>query len=369
MLTQSQKYKVEFFKTGFKEFLKCNEEQSKIVDGMFQTLIDVYLYFKDEVPYVSVKDDIYPFYMITPSNGEYELLDYLLNKIVQNVENINTYSIGNQFDLGHKELGIDLSRYDDYQKNYSPMEIQLFKNKSIVHETIHALSFASFLQRQNSYVKAGSVDNAKSIEEYNKKREIYKSINPNTINKDRIKVFFGTGSDYIPGGRIYVEAFTEAFAVTLSHLREYANLMLQNDNDDILKFYSFVNNDLDFSIFTPNKFTGYKYASNYFYLIMQLVSKKSIFETMFLGKDTLVNEINSLDDNLDLFNYLGEKMWNLIEYQDDVELIKNEMIELSKIIIKIYSRKNKLNELNYDYFIDCDEVNEIVNSYLNNKSK
>ena len=367
MLTDSQKYKVEFFKSKFKQNLKCNEEKSKIVDGMFQTLVNLYLYFKDEVPYVSVKDDNYPYYMITPSNGEYELLDYLLNKMIQNVELISTYVTGNQYELGHKTLGICLNRYDNVTNIYTPMEIQLLKNKSITHETIHALSSASFLQRGKDYVKRASITDEEAIRNYNKKRDEYFSSNKNQIVENEIKVFWGGLSDEIPGGRIYVEVFTEALAVTLSHLREYAEMKLYGDSDDISKFVTFFSNN-DF-IFTPNKENGYKYASNYFYLILQLVSKKSIFETMFLGKDTLVNEINSLDDNLDLFNYLDEKMWNLIEYQDDVELIKNEMIELSKIIIKIYSRKNKLNELNYDYFINCDEVYEIVNSYLNNKSK
>ena len=155
MLTDSQKYKVEFFKSKFKQNLKCNEEKSKIVDGMFQTLINLYLYFKDEVPYVSVKDDNYPYYMITPSNGKYELLDYLLNKMVQNVEIINTNVPGNGYIPGWKTLEICLNRYNNVTGEYTQTEIQLLKNKSIAHETIHALSFASFLKCGKDYVKRG----------------------------------------------------------------------------------------------------------------------------------------------------------------------------------------------------------------------
>lgn len=274
------KFKVEIFKNKFKQNLKCNEEESKIVDGLFQTLINLYLYFKDEVPYVSVKDDNYPYYMITPSNGEYELLDYLLNKMVQNVEIINTKVPGNGYIPGWKTLEICLNRYDNVTSKYTQTEIQLLKNKSIAHETIHVLSFASFLKHGKDYVKrgcrTGCITDEKAVENYNRNRLEYLSMNKNKIGENEINSFLGFLSDVIPGDKIYVEAFTEALAVTLSHLRGYAEMKLDEDSDDFSKYFaSFSNND--FLIFTPNKENGYKYASNYFYLIMQLVSKKALF--------------------------------------------------------------------------------------------
>ena len=358
VLTDSQKYKVEFFKAKFKESLGCNQEESKIVDGMFQTLVNLYLYFKDEVPYVSVNDDNYPYYMITPSNGEYELLDYLLNRMVQNVEVINTDVRGNGYEPGHKKLEIYLNRYDDVTSKYTQTEIQLLKNKSIAHETIHALSFASFLQRGKDYVKRNGITDEEAVEKYNTNKLEYLSTNKNQIGE--IKNFFGPLSDEIPGGKIYVEAFTEALAVTLSHLREYAEMKLYEDSDDVLKYYT-INND--FLIFTPNKENGYKYASNYFYLIMQLVSKKALFETMFLGKNTLVKEINNLSDSTNLFDYLDDKMFDLIENQDDVELIKNDMIELSQILVKIYINCGKIDEIKDKYFLQCDEMDKIIDEF------
>lgn len=375
MLTDSQKYKVEFFKSKFKQNLGCNEEESKVVDGMFQTLINLYLYFKEEVLYVSVKDDNYPYYMITPSNGEYELLDYLLNRMVQNVEKV---SIGEEdyYLYLSKEIQIHINKNDKFLEEFSPTERQLFQNVTIAHETIHALTIAPYLLIDKKYV-GGNEYPEDVVKRYNLKREIYQSTNTNNISKNDIENLRNLNSQ-IPVGLEIEESFVEALATILSHLTEYIEMKAQEDNDDDLRFftaYSFNNNDSDLWIYTPNKNTTYQFASNYMYLFMQLLSKKSQFETMFLGKDTMIKEINNLSDNNHLFDYLKSKIkniihWSFYEKHENIVRYRKDLIELTKVIINIYDSMGKIGELKSEYLVRCDETYQMADDYrLKNRKK
>ena len=103
-LSSEEKTKVIDFMEIYRKYVNpdSDNEINTIVDYVFDTIIKVYFEYKDIVPFISVNDDNYEYYIIKPIDGKYTLLDYLINTIIQNLDSIEL--IDNQMSSNYNML-------------------------------------------------------------------------------------------------------------------------------------------------------------------------------------------------------------------------------------------------------------------------
>lgn len=278
-----------------------NDQEIKAVSYLlFFTVAKVYLNYKEACPTVSVEDDPYKYYVIQPTNGNYQLLDYLINKLIDSVQKIKL-SHTNEYSYGHKILYLNNSRYgdmnDDMSTDYDNLEIAKFYLKSISHELGHALHCYHYENNDGLIVPAAYVgyeelynrkvtknDFINRIKNYEKL-----SLKYNIIKVDE-KTPVITSHNCLPSetigwdNRAVEEAFTEMEA------EDYANL----DNPftrDIDNNILFISKTLD---------NGYSLGANYLRSYLNIIPKKDQFKVAFLGKDPTINikDYSTLEDAL-----------------------------------------------------------------------
>ncbi|MBR2678380.1 MAG: hypothetical protein IKE63_03080 [Bacilli bacterium] len=283
-----------------------NDQEIKAVSYLlFFTVAKVYLNYKDACPTVSVEDDPYKYYVIQPTNGSYQLLDYLINKLIDTVQKIEI-SNSNQYDYGHKILHLNNSRYGDIGDNISTdydinsynLEIAKLYLKSISHELGHALHCYHYEDNDGLIIPAGYATYYEKL--YNRKATKNDFVN-RIKNYEKLSLKYNiikvdektpviTSHNCLPSetigwdNRDVEEAFTEMEA------EDYANL----DNP----FTRYIDNNIIFISKTLDN--GYTLGANYLRSYLNIIPKKDQFKVAFLGKDPTINikDYSTLEDAL-----------------------------------------------------------------------
>lgn len=272
-----------------------NDQEIKAVSYLlFFTVAKVYLNYKDACPTVSVEDDPYKYYVIQPTNGNYQLLDYLINKLIDTVQKIEI-SNSNQYVYGHKILHLNNSRYGDIGDNISTdydinsynLEIAKLYLKSISHELGHALHCYHYEDNDGLIIPAGYATYYEKV--YNRKATKNDFVN-RIKNYEKLSLKYNiikvdektpviTSHNCPPSetigwdNRDVEEAFTEMEA------EDYANL----DNP----FTRYIDNNILFISKTLDN--GYTLGANYLRSYLNIIPKKDQFKVAFLGKDPTIN--------------------------------------------------------------------------------
>ncbi len=282
------------FKEVYKQEIKGN---SFVVDQIFECIKDLYLFFKDEIDIIPKEDDPYNYFIFAGNENGYSLLEFLLNRVAQNIEKID-YSIycSNSYDLYHKLLNINESRYENVKEKYSKKTIEMFLKKSIYHETIHAIqSNPISIGDKNEFIIAPkSISEAEQKQEFYKKLKIYNQLGIKTNNvtfEELINIGghynFKTCSQSINKYRAINEAFVEMLANELSGLRKYVEKL---NMDEKVLFYE-LSMDRQLALLLPNKENEYKYNSHFAELLLNLAGRKNFFFELFTQRNDMFSDL------------------------------------------------------------------------------
>lgn len=282
MISKEDKAKIEDFREVFRMTINPtnNEDINKVVDDLFKNVEYNYAEYKDEVPYISVEQEKYKYHIIQPVNGKYNLLDFLLNRAITNVDSIwitNDNSYGS-----NKMLSINHNRYENERANFSDAFIEMQYKKTRLHETGHALH-ALDEKEDNTIHSEKSVDFKKKIQLFN---ELLGHKYSNLLQISDIEgvsqEIYGWHNKHPFVDFTLDEASTEYFAT------KYSGLYEDNKNDGLS--YICQTKDKTEGVMTPNRFNGYAHGSCLIYHLENLVSKESMFQSMFFVNDKAIEE-------------------------------------------------------------------------------
>lgn len=395
-LTDKQKEKLNDFKQVYMNFFnKDNDEYMKLViNTIFYNVEKNYEEFSDEISYVPVEMENDKFNILKSQNGYYSLLDFLLNRVFKGIQKISI-TTENAYEDNHRNVLLFPKRYDKYYSLYRN-GVRIFsddflfhqKIKSIMHESGHALQ-----HRSGSYLFLENMRNiAKQLKiSLGSKYELNDSFENTSL---KYTSPFNSNSQLGEGlNEMYASLYSEVLEYDLSDknfLNELLNRNLRRDNDNRVK-----------TSLKRNCFNGYN-QSKYFYILRALVSKRSIFNSLYFGKNDMLDEFysnfkeiidkyeNETDSSVKggMPKYQGDffsKLMNIIgycyTYAEDVnvyggiykyeKILDNIFIEaLQKKISKMNKKDEELEKIlsnivsdSYTYI----ENNEYVNS--NEKTK
>lgn len=227
---------IEEFKKIFKYEFDCD---GLIIDLIIECIKNLFLYFNESINFITKEDDSYNYYVFRGTQKGYTLLEFLLNRVLQNIE-IIAYSVysSNEYDLYHKKIGINIKRYEGLESKYSKKTIAMFLKKTVYHEMIHAIqSNPISFGDKNEFIK--SANKKSEIEQkmfYFNRLEKYKELNIK-INEISLNELMNVGchtnpitsSDSINEYRAINEALVEMLANELSGLRKYVEELNINE--------------------------------------------------------------------------------------------------------------------------------------------
>ena len=283
MISKEDKIKIEDFKNIFRMTVNFNNDEliNKVVDDLFKNVECIYEEYKDEISYVPVEQETYKYHILQPVNGKYSLLDFLLNRAISNIDRIyitdeNSYSTD-------KLININKSRYEEERTNYSDTFIEMQYRKSRLHETGHALH-ALDANNDDTIHSKDDVDFKKKVKLFNELLG-YKYSNLLQVSdiKNKSQKIYGWRGGKTPFLQFSLdEASTEYFAT------KYSGLYADNKNDGL----SYICQTIDKieGVMVPNRFNGYSTGSCLMYHLENLVSKKSIFQSMFFANGRAIEE-------------------------------------------------------------------------------
>ena len=397
-LTDQELEKIEDFKNLAQKFYNHNNNQvrTNTINALFENIKKYYLEYKDEVADIPIQTESYKYHLLQPQNGKYELLDFLINRAISNIENID---IGEENAYDHaKILQINPNRYNEYIDKIEPEIIQKMKKKSLFHETNHALQALDIINDDDIHNgRIQSISLAEKIAYANQtlRKKYPNLLKPTSIKNKKTKQL----SDYFATpfslGAFYSEGTAEMYATLFSGLYE------KNMSYYPTKIYENV------YIITPNYLNGYAPFCRFFYYLRNLVSKESMFSSVFLGSqkaliefslensaeiNKVFNKSTSIKQHLETINKNREKnqiekiqtdtpaqkmnaLFHLASYGFMYSTPSKETLEAQESLDKIFLEAYKKKIATSNYNID-EMLNQLQVAYLssmitlsNDKSK
>ena len=288
-LTEKEMIKLNDFKRAFKEILNKNNDKyfSLVIDNTFINIIKFYEEFSDEVKMISVDLENDNLNIIKPVNGNYSLLDFLLNRAVKNIRRIDDNPPNNkcQYQIETKTLRLPKDKFEKYKKRLNSSGNRLFTDDFLYHQVIKAIMHES----------GHALQNKRECDVYLHELEDFaRKINSILGNKYDLNTNFSniSGKCFIsPFNTNYplMEGINEMYASLFSGVLEYdtGNSFLRKG----ITTYNALSEDngKKKTSLRRNCFTSYIH-SKYFYIIRPLVSKRAIFNSLFLSKNDMLDE-------------------------------------------------------------------------------
>lgn len=338
-LNKEEENKIKDFMNIYRSYLNpnLNNEIDTIINYIFDIIIKIYIEYRDIIPFVSVDDDSYDYYVLRPIEGKYSLLDYLINIAIQNLDSIElidnemrcNYSVlRKKIYINRKRItslhdtifntmrkGIDKDRYLElYYKNAIYHEIGHmlhYKINNIKENTVYVpsdyLSLSGFppLKKMRPNAKKDEIERRKAIMKlrakeklknrisiYSVLRDKYNILNPDEIDECDVEVekLNAKYEEIILPPIIYLnpveEAFTECDAQVYSGIFE--NDIFDVESTGTLEcFYLPLDSEHVLMTYTPS---SYSFSSSIGFALKECISKQSYFRTVFLGKNDLFIE-------------------------------------------------------------------------------
>lgn len=336
-LTNEEKTKLKDFMDIYRKYLNPNNnpEINTIIDYIIDSIVKVYLEYKKVVPYVSVEDDKYQYYILKPIDGKYSLLDYLINTVIQNLDllvlsedkkacNYN-FLMKKMFINKNNVMSLHPSVFDTMTGKIDREKfLELLYKHMIYHEIGHMLhykinnieentvyvpydylslsEFPPLKKRMSQNAKKAEIERRKAIVKESAKEKIKNRISPYSVLSDKYDVLKAEEIDnceikvetpnikyqeIIIPPLLYLnpveEAFTECDAQVYSGLFE--NNVFDFDNSGNLNcFYLTIDDEHVLMTYSP---TAYAFSSSIAFALKECISKLSYFRTIFLGKNDL----------------------------------------------------------------------------------
>lgn len=336
-LTNEQKSKLNDFMDIYRKYLNPNnnDEIDTIIDYIIDSIVKVYLEYKKVVPYVSVEDDKYQYYILKPIDGKYDLLDYLINTAIQNLDSIVLLEDKKACNYNPLMKKILIRKNNVMSLNPSVFDtmtgkidrekfMELLYKHMIYHEIGHVLhykinnieentvyvpsdylslsGFPPLKKRMSQNVKKAEIERRNAIVKESAKEKIKNRISLYSVLSDKYDVL---KADEIDNCEIKVEtpdikyqeiiippllylnpveeAFTECDAQIYSGLFE--NNVFDLDNSGNLHcFYLTIDDEHVLMTYSP---TEYAFSSSIAFALKECISKEAYFRTIFLGKKEL----------------------------------------------------------------------------------
>lgn len=285
-LTDSQREKLNDFRNAYMQIFNPNNEEytTLVINTIFANVEKNYEEFSDEIDRIFVSQENDELNIIKPTNGYYPLLDFLLNRIFKNIQSI-VYDDGNAISYRDKKIIINRHRYDDYYDWRDNQNNRLFSDDFLLHQKIKSIMHESGHALQNKRESDFNIENLQRLAYRFKSilgsKYALNDTFTNISNHHQITPFnnesrLGEGID---------EMYAALFSGVLSYKLNDSNL--RNG-----LYYKNETTDADGKTKTSvrrNCFNGYGH-SKYFYPIRALVSKQSIFNSMYFGKKDMLDE-------------------------------------------------------------------------------
>ena len=370
ILTRLEREKINDFKQVYKELMNVNNNLmvNDIIDALFFNVECYYLEFKDVINTIATNDETYKYHILQPVNGEYSLLDFLINRAITNIETIVLDE--NAFDKA-KLLHIDPKRYDRYkeQYDYDSQFLKLQQLKSYLHETSHAMH--GFDTLNDNKIHRGRFSESTLLERvnyfYNRLGRKYSNIiNPDIVMKADT-IFEPKYFNNAMANKDYDEGITEMYAV------KYSGLLNQTHFET-----HFLTDKLNIPV--PNPMNEYSKYMRFFYHLSNLTPKFEVFSSLFFENKCLIKSFSYMyeeiinkywiDHNLDLhfgnfktseerINVLLEKAIYYITAQQDINQLNSS--EKDKVVLATLILDN--------LFVDCYKKKMEIDRFENLEEK
>ena len=282
LFSQKESEKINDFKQIARVFLNSenNPEKDKVIAAIFLNIEKYYEEFKDEVPFIPAELESYQYHLLQPINGSYSLLDFLINRALTNIEGIRINDSSNYFDNTKMDKK-NTKRYEGYD-NLSKKFIDMQKLKSRLHETSHAIHAQDIINDNMYHPGRKCIDNKYKLEQKINHLQKYKDRYPNLLDLSNKKLLSSYSPDYFsqPFNTISSsEGITEMYATLFSGLY----------NQELYWPVKIGNN---IYVPVPNYFNGYAPFTRFYYHLRNLVSKKSLFSSIFFSTDEAFKEFS-----------------------------------------------------------------------------
>lgn len=399
-LNKEEETKIKDFMLIYKNYLNhnFNNEIDTIINYIFDSIIKIYIEYKEIIPFVSINDDSYCYYILKPIEGKYKLLDYLINTAIQNLDFIELIDDKKNCSYSRlkKKISINknyiMSLYDRIENNNNINKdkyLELYYKNAIYHEIGHMLhhkinnikentiyvptdylslnQFPSLKKRMSLNDKKTEIEKRKAMEKIKNKISMYSTLsnkynilNPNEISSCNIEVERPNlkYEEIIIPPILYRnpvdEAFTECDAQVYSGIFEN-KIFDVDDSGNLNCFYLPIDKEHVLMTYSP---TAYSFSSSIGFALKECISKKSYFRTVFLRKNDLYLELLGEYNEFSVkqFSYrlfiADEGQMNAVQplLDDIVEFSKNKGMSLENLNIyfPLIYKNNK-----WVYYIDA----------------
>ncbi len=320
-LTESDKAKLNDFKIAYNHIFNPNNDNylSLVINTIFLNIEKNYEEFSDDIKTVSIVEENDKLNVIKPVNGHYSLLDFLINRAIKNIQSFEYHPSEetNCYKARVKKVCVRPNRYDRYIDRCNQKGIKYFsddfihhqKMKSIIHESGHALQN----KRECDFDIPALEEFVRKIRDDLGNKYDFNTSFENISNNDFFKPF---------NSEPLMEGLNEMYASLFSGVLNYST------DDSILREGLCVENAVieyngkSKTSLRRNCFNGYRHY-RYFYLMRSLVSKRSIFNSMYFARNDMMDEFYSrykdiidkyeLDTDVEIKNEIANYPGNFVE--------------------------------------------------------
>lgn len=292
MISYQDKQKITDFRETFRRLInpQKNKDTDEIVDALFYNIECIYEEYKTTVPYIDANKEPYKFHILQPVNGQYTLLDFLLNRAISNIDCIFPHN-DNAYDHG-KVLKINTKRYEKERSKYSEDFIQKQYQKSKLHESGHALHVCDTVKDNCIHSRDASSFYENYVGFYKKLQGFEQTLSykyPNILHSYDIKNATQKYHSSVTNSHPFRNSNLDE-AVTEYYATKYAGLY-----NDISNFgFSYVSTTpKSIIIAAPNHLNGYSHSSHFMYHLENLVSKPAMFESIFFESEAALQEFSN----------------------------------------------------------------------------
>lgn len=291
MLQEAEKQKIQDFQEAYRSLMnpKQNEQINLIINALFHNVTCYYEAFQKAVPSVSAYQEPYDYHLLQPVNGNYSLLDFLLNRAISNIDAIVPCE-RNEYNR-KKILSIDTKRYEDVQGEYPEEFIQKQYLKSKLHETGHALYIWDTKPDHAIHSRREEADVEKLVGFWEKLRGFEAILGgkyPNLLTTEKVEGAIQLSHSSVSRGFAFGERAREEVANEY-FATQYAGLYQEQKHFGPA---CITVKPTIMAVMVPDCFNGYSRGTRFFYHLENLVSKKAMFESLFFESDAALREFS-----------------------------------------------------------------------------
>ena len=286
-LTDIQREKLNDFRNAYiKIFNKDNNEYlTLVINTIFENVEKNFEEFSDEISVVPVSKENDKLNLLKPENGYYSLLDFLLNRVFKNIQLIDIHAHGNGYAYNGKGLQLSFDRYDKYYRRYNDNGVRLFSDDFLLHQRMKSIMHESGHAFQNKRECDNFPQNTQKIS-----NQLITLLNS---KYDLNNQFENISNTFLSGpferNSVFGEGLNEMYASLYSGVLNYTLRDSNLQNALLNENYRMDYDGRKKTSFRRNCFNGYQHYK-YFFQMRALVSKKSIFDSMYFGKNDMIDE-------------------------------------------------------------------------------